>query len=67
MIRRECNGKLIFARHTAIPVSLVILPGRFLRRAGMLNEGFNKTADQLFRCAPPVTLWLFALRRFGLI
>lgn len=38
---------------------LVILLGWFLRRVGILNEGFCKPADQyVFKCALPVSLFL---------
>ncbi len=36
----------VFALDTTMPVFLVILLGWFLRRVGILNEGFCKPADQ---------------------
>lgn len=47
----------VFALDTTMPVFLVILLGWFLRRVGILNEGFCKPADQyVFKCALPVSL-----------
>ena len=49
----------VFALNTTMPVFLVILLGWFLRRVGILNEGFCKPADQyVFKCALPVSLFL---------
>ena len=49
----------VFALDTTMPVFLVILLGWFLRRVGILNEGFCKPADQyVFKCALPVSLFL---------
>lgn len=50
----------VFALDTTMPVFLVILLGWFLRRVGILNEGFCKPADQyVFKCSAsgqPVSL-----------
>lgn len=49
----------VFALNSTVPVFLVILLGWFLRQIGMLNDGFNKTAnDYVFKCALPVNLFL---------
>lgn len=51
----------VFALDTTMPVFLVILLGWFLRRVGILNEGFCKPADQyVFKCALPVSHLLTA-------
>lgn len=53
----------VFALNTTMPVFLVILLGWFLRRVGVLNEGFCKPADQyVFKCALPVSLFLSIAR-----
>lgn len=49
----------VFALNATIPVFLVILLGYFLRRVGLLDEHFNKIAnDYVFKCALPVNLFL---------
>lgn len=48
----------LFALNATIPVFLVILLGWFLRRVGILTEGFHKPANQyVFKCALPVSLF----------
>lgn len=48
----------IFALNATMPVFLVILLGWFLHRIGVLNDGFNKPANQyVFKCALPVSLF----------
>lgn len=47
-----------FALNSTMPVFLVILLGWLLRRLGVLNEAFNKPAnDYVFKCALPVSLF----------
>lgn len=47
-----------FALNATVPVFLVILAGYFLQRVGLLNDGFNRTANQyVFQCALPVSLF----------
>ena len=55
-----------FALNSTMPVFLVILLGWFLQKTGLLNDGFNKPANQyVFQCALPVSLfqsigkWIF--------
>lgn len=50
---------LIFALNATVPLFLMILLGWFLRRVGILNEAFNKCAnDYVFQCSLPVSLFL---------
>ncbi len=47
-----------FALNSTMPVFLVILLGWFLQKTGLLNDGFNKPANQyVFQCALPVSLF----------
>lgn len=47
-----------FALNATIPVFLVILLGFFLQKVHLLNDGFNKTANQyVFKCALPISLF----------
>lgn len=48
----------VFASNATMPVFLVILLGWFLRRVHLLNEAFNKTANEyVFKCALPISLF----------
>lgn len=48
----------IFAVNATMPVFLMILLGWFLRRLGILNDGFSKAGNQyVFKCALPVSLF----------
>lgn len=48
----------IFALNATMPVFLVILLGWFLQRIHLLNDAFNKTANQyVFKAALPVSLF----------
>ena len=48
----------VFALNATMPVFLIILLGWFLRRVGVLTDGFNKPANQyVFKCALPVSLF----------
>lgn len=48
----------VFALNATIPVFLVILLGFFLQKVHLLNDGFNKTANEyVFKCALPVSLF----------
>lgn len=48
----------VFALNATVPVFLVILLGWFLRRVGLLNDAFNKTANEyVFKCALPISLF----------
>ena len=47
-----------FALNATIPVFLVILVGFFLQKVHLLNDGFNKTANEyVFKCALPISLF----------
>lgn len=51
-------NNFIFALNSTIPIFLVILLGWFLKKTGLLNDGFCKTANQyVFKCALPVSLF----------
>ncbi len=48
----------VFALNATIPVFLVILVGFFLQKVHLLNDGFNKTANEyVFKCALPISLF----------
>ena len=47
-----------FALNATIPVFLVILLGFFLQNVHLLNDSFNKTANEyVFKCALPISLF----------
>lgn len=47
-----------FALNATIPVFLVIVLGFFLQKVHLLNDSFNKTANEyVFKCALPVSLF----------
>lgn len=49
---------LLFALNTTAPIFLTILLGYFLRRIRVINESFNKTANNyIFKCALPLSLF----------
>ena len=49
---------LFFALNATVPVFLVILLGYWLQKWHLLNDGFNKTANEyVFKCALPVSLF----------
>lgn len=49
---------IVFALNSTIPVFLIILLGFFLQKVHLLNDAFNKTANEfVFRCALPVNLF----------
>lgn len=48
----------VFALNATIPVFLVIVLGFFLQKVHLLNDSFNKTANEyVFKCALPVSLF----------
>lgn len=48
----------LFSLNSTIPVFLVIALGWFLRRTGLLNDPFAKTANTyVFKCALPISLF----------
>lgn len=51
-------NSFVLALNATVPIFLIIALGFFLQRVGFLNDGFNKTANELvFRCALPVSLF----------
>ena len=51
-------NSFVLALNATVPIFLIIALGFFLQRIGFLNDGFNKTANELvFRCALPVSLF----------
>ena len=48
----------VFALNATVPVFLVIVLGFFLQKVHLLNDSFNKTANEyVFKCALPVSLF----------
>lgn len=48
----------LFALNATVPVFLTILIGWFLKKIGVINEAFNKTANNfVFKCALPFSLF----------
>lgn len=48
----------IFSLNATLPVFLIILLGFFLQRIHLLNDAFNKTANEyVFKCALPISLF----------
>ena len=49
---------IVFALNSTLPVFLIILLGFFLQKIHMLNDAFNKTANEyVFHCAMPLNLF----------
>lgn len=48
----------VFAMNATVPVFLIILLGFFLQKVHLLNDAFNKTANEyVFKCALPISLF----------
>lgn len=50
--------QFVFALNATLPIFLIILLGWILRRAGILSDGFNNSANKyVFQCALPLHLF----------
>lgn len=51
-------GNFLFSLNVTLPIFIIILVGGFLKRIGLLNEGFTSVADKfVFKVALPVQLF----------
>ena len=51
-------GNFLFSLNVTLPIFIIILVGGFLKRIGLLNEGFTSVADKfVFKGALPVQLF----------